>query len=142
MRERIDEVELKEFQVVVIAPSSASFIAQFLEHFGPFPFDIYGDPSRQLYKEQGTVTMQKWKLLSKALWGAVTGKVKNFLPNDENQKEFVKNSMKTQDVYIQGGTWLYDENGQVIWHHIDSSPEDHAKLDTVLQYMEKHNSKE
>lgn len=124
---------------MVIAPSSASFNKQFLEHFGPFPFEVFGDPSRQLYKEKGAVTMPKWKLLSKALWGAVTGGMKNILPKDQNQKAFVKKSMKTQDVFIQGGTWLYDEKEDVIWYHIDESPEDHAPLHTVFQHMDQYN---
>jgi len=142
LRERIDEVESQGFQVVVVAPSSASFNAQFLEHFGPFPFEIYGDPSRQQYKEQGTITLSKWKLISKALWGAVTRKMTGLFPKNKQQKEFVMKSMKSQDVYIQGGTWLYDENGDMIWQHIDESPEDHAQVDTVLQHIKRYNSKE
>ena len=51
--------------------------------------------------------MPKWKLLSKAAFGFITGKVKGFVPDNEKQKEFVMKSMKTQDVYIQGGTWLF-----------------------------------
>lgn len=138
MREQIDEIRSRGFQVVVIAPSKATFVGQFLEQFGPFPFEIYGDPSRKLYKEKGHVTMNKGKLLSKALIGAVTGKVKNFLPKEEGKRAFVKKSMKTQDVYIQGGTWMYDETGELIWHHVDATPEDHAKLSTVVQQIDNH----
>lgn len=127
--------------MVVIAPSKASFISQFLEQFGPFPFEIYGDPSRKLYKEKGHVTMAKGKLLTKALFGAVTGKVKGFLPKEQGKREFVKKSMKTQDVYIQGGTWIYDGKNNLIWRHIDSSPEDHADIDTVIQQLDQHQEK-
>ncbi|MCS0655659.1 AhpC/TSA family protein [Cytobacillus firmus] len=59
MRERINEVEAKGFQVIVIAPSKGTFISQFLEQFGPFPFPILGDPSREAYRGMGHKTMPK-----------------------------------------------------------------------------------
>jgi peroxiredoxin len=132
LRERVAEFEKRNIELVVIAPSKGSFVSQFLDSFGPFPFTIYGDPGREGYRQAGTVTMQKWKLLGKALFGFVTGKVKNFLPDEQGQKKFVQKSMKTQDVYIQGATFLYDEKGKVVWKHIDQSPEDHASIDTLL----------
>jgi peroxiredoxin len=137
LRERITEIEEKSFQVVAIAPSKGSFIQQFIDQFGPFPFPILGDPSREAYKGMGHKTMSKWKLLSKAGLGFITGQVKNFIPKDEKQKEFVMKSMKTQDVYIQGGTWLFSPQGTILWNHIDESPEDHAKISEVLNQMNK-----
>jgi peroxiredoxin len=136
LRERVEEFEKRDIQLVVIAPSKGSFVSQFLEAFGPFPFSIYGDPSREGYKQAGTVTMPKWKLLSKALFGFVTGKVKNFLPDEQGQKKFVQKSMKTQDVYIQGATFLFGEKGKVVWKHVDQSPEDHASIDTLLNKID------
>ncbi|WP_318247482.1 AhpC/TSA family protein [Rossellomorea aquimaris] len=136
MRERVEEFERREIQLIVIAPSKGSFVSQFLEQFGPFPFTIYGDPTRTGYKKAGTVTMPKWKLLSMALLGFVTGKVKNFFPDDSKQKQFVQKSMKTQDVYIQGATLLFNEKGKVVWKHIDESPEDHASIDTLLEKID------
>ena len=81
--------------------------------------------------------MPKWKLLAKAGFGFVTGQVKDFITKDGKQKEFVMKSMKTQDVYIQGGTWLYSADGELLWKHIDESPEDHAKIAEVLVQMKK-----
>ncbi|SFQ87063.1 AhpC/TSA antioxidant enzyme [Bacillus sp. cl95] len=135
MRERINEITEKGYQVIVIVPSKASFINQFLDHFGPYPFPIFGDPSRAAYRGMGHVTMLKWKLLLKAGLGFITGKVKNFFPEDSRQKEFVKKSMKTQDVFIQGGTWLFSSEGKLLWHHIDSSPENHASIDDVIHHI-------
>ncbi len=135
MRERIYEITEKGFQVVVIAPSKGTFIKQFLDEFGPYPFPILGDPSREAYKEMGHKTMPKWKLLAKAGFGFITGQVKGFIPSDQKQKEFVMKSMKTQDVYIQGGTWLFSPHGKILWNHIDESPENHAKIDDVLVKM-------
>ncbi|QOK27159.1 AhpC/TSA family protein [Cytobacillus oceanisediminis] len=136
LRERISELEARGFQVIVIAPSKGTFINQFLEQFGPFPFPIIGDPSREAYRGMGHKTMPKWKLLSKAAFGFITGKVKGFVPDNEKQKEFVMKSMKTQNVYIQGGTWLFSPQGKILWKHIDESPENHAKIADVLKKMD------
>lgn len=119
----------------MVAPSNATFIGQFLEAFGPFPFPIVGDPTRESYKQMGHATMPKWRLLSQAAFGFVFGKVKNFIPKDPDQKKVVLHSMKTSDVYIQGGTWLFSEDGKVIWKHIDQSPEDHAGIDEIIKQL-------
>lgn len=136
MRERISEFESRDFQVIAIAPSKGTFVKQFQEQFGEFPFAILGDPSRDAYKAMGHKTMPKWKLLAKAGFAFITGQVKGFFPADEKQKEFVKKSMKTQDVYIQGGTWLFSPEGKILWKHIDESPEKHAKIDDVLKQID------
>ena len=136
LRESVEKFNQRDVQVIIIAPSKGSFVAQFIEAFGPFPFPLYGDPKREGYRQAGTVTMAKWKLLSKALVGFVTGKVKNFFPDDESQKRFVQKSMKTQDVYIQGATFLFNDEGNVVWKHVDQSPEDHASLKTVIKMID------
>lgn len=46
--------------------------------------------------------------------------------------------MKTHDIYIQGGSWLFDEKGNILWNHIDTVPEDHASIETILKEMKKH----
>ncbi|WP_416150330.1 peroxiredoxin-like family protein [Salipaludibacillus sp. HK11] len=137
MREREDEIVNKGVQIIVIAPSKGSFINQFLDAFGPFPFPIYGDPKRQAYRGMGHETMPKLKLLAMASLGILTGKVKDFLPKEASEKSFVKKSMKTQDVYIQGGTWLFDENSKIVWKHVDKSPDDHATIDEIKGKLEK-----
>lgn len=135
MRERIDDIEQAGVRIYAVAPSNAKFIGQFLEAFGPFPFPIVGDPNRQAYRQMGHYTMPKWKLLSKAVFGFVFGKVENFIPKDPDQKKVALHSMKTSDVYIQGGTWLFSEEGKVIWKHIDQSPEDHAEMDKIVEQL-------
>jgi hypothetical protein len=64
---------------------------------------------------------------------------KAFISEDEKQKRLVQKAMKTHEIYIQGGTWLFDEEGDVLWNHIDTVPEDHASIDTILSEMEKVN---
>lgn len=137
LREQAENFTKLGVAIIVVAPSKAEFIKQFLEAFGPFPFPIVGDPKRAAYKGMGHQTMPKWKLLSMATFGFLTGKVKEFFPKDEHKKKFVLSSMKTQDVYIQGGSWLLSASGDVLWKHIDKSPQDHAKLSTIKKYIEK-----
>jgi hypothetical protein len=136
LRERVEEFDRRDIQLVVIAPSKGSFVSQFLEAFGPFPFTIYGDPSREGYKQAGTITVPKLKLLSKVLFGVITRKVRNIFPDEQGQKKFVQKSMKTQDVFIQGATLLYNEKGKVVWKHVDQSPEDHASIDDLLNKID------
>ncbi len=133
MREHHPELTATGFQVIVLTPSKREFLEKFIDAFGPYPFEIYGDPRRQLYRNMGHITMAKPKLLLKAAVGLLKGGTKAFMPADPSQKQIVQEAMKSQDIYIQGGTWIYDENGKVIWSHIDSSPEDHASISTILE---------
>lgn len=142
LRERVDEIKSPGVAVYVVAPHNADFIAKFLDAFGAYPFPVVGDPKRQAYREMGHRTMakmmEKWKLLSKALLGIISGKVKNFIPKEKQQKKVVLDSMRTQDVYIQGGSWLFTPDGKVVWKHIDESPEDHATVNEILHQMNEH----
>lgn len=79
--------------------------------------------------------MAKWKLLAKAAKGYLKGGAKAFLPEKEDQQTVVKEAMKTQDLYIQGGTWIFDDKGQVTWSHIDKAPEDHARITDILKQL-------
>ncbi|ADH98440.1 peroxiredoxin-like family protein [Salisediminibacterium selenitireducens] len=131
MREAHSDIEETGTKLVVVAPSNRSFIEQFTHLFGPFPYPIYGDPERQIYKHMQLKTMNKVKLLAMAGAAFASGKVKGFMPKKQAQKNFVMKSMKTQDVYIQGGAFLYDGEGKLLWKHIDQSPDDHAKINTI-----------
>ena len=135
MRERYQEVSATGYQVIIIAPSNRSFLEQFDEAFGPYPFPIYGDPDRALYREMGHVSMAKTKLLFTAGKALLKGGSKTFLPSDEKQQNLVKKAMKTHDIYIQGGSWLFNEQGEVIWSHVDTAPENHATIDQLLEQM-------
>lgn len=136
LRERYKELTATGYQVIVITPSIGAYLKEFVKTFGPFPFTVYGDPKRELYKGLGHVTMPKWKLLLKAAGLFATKGMKAFVPKDDEQKRLVQKAMKTHDIFIQGGTWIYDEKGKTIWSHIDSSPEDHATIDTILKKLQ------
>jgi hypothetical protein len=138
LRERYEELEATGYQVLIIAPSIQAYLEQFVQVFGPYPFTIYGDPERNLYREMGHHTMPKWKLLLQAGKAYLKHGSKAFLPEDDAQKKLVQKAMKTHDIYIQGGTWIYDEKGNVIWKHIDTEPADHASIDSILAVIKKH----
>ncbi|AOM81796.1 AhpC/TSA family protein [Salisediminibacterium beveridgei] len=133
MRQHHEELTPDDGSLLVIAPSKGQMVNQFNDLFGPFPFPIYGDPARSAYKGMNLKTMGKAKLLTMAGAAFVSGKVKGFIPDQKKQKDFVMKSMKTQDVYIQGGAWLFDDNKNVAYKHIDASPDDHAKIPTLIQ---------
>jgi peroxiredoxin len=135
LRERYEEITAADYQVIIITPSTRGYLEQFVQVFGPYPFPIYGDPERKLYREMGHQTMPKWKLLFQAGRAFIKHGNKAFLPSDEAQKQLVQKAMKTHDIYIQGGTWIYDETSKVIWKHIDTEPEDHASINTILKII-------
>jgi hypothetical protein len=138
LRDRYDEINNTGFQLIVIAPSIRSYLEKFDEAFGPFPFPIYGDPERALYRSMGHPTMNKSKLLLKAGVAFLKGGSKAFMPQDPSQQQLVKEAMKTHDIFIQGGSWIYNEKGNVLWSHIDQSPEDHATIDQLLMELRKY----
>ncbi|RSK27174.1 hypothetical protein EJF36_09945 [Bacillus sp. HMF5848] len=138
LRENYNEINETGYQTIIITPSKREFLEQFIEVFGPFPFQIYGDPKRNLYRQMGHQSMRKWKLLTQAGIAFMKHGKKAFMPENEAKKKLVQTAMKSQDIYIQGGTWVFNENGKVIWKHIDTEPEDHAAIDTILNVLKKY----
>ncbi|WP_456272725.1 peroxiredoxin-like family protein [Bacillus sp. AK031] len=137
MREHHGRLTEEGTQVIVIFPSNRSLLERFLDEFGPYPFQIFGDPDRTLFRSMGHKSMAKWKLLAKAGKAFIKGGKKAFLPEDEKQQKVVKESLNTQDIYIQGGSWLFSEKGEVMWSHVDESPEDHASIEELIHQVKK-----
>lgn len=135
LREQYQLLTEKGVQVIAITPSNGRFLEKFVDVFGPFPFLIYGDPDRKLYQKMGHKTMAKWKLLAIAGKAYLKHGKSAFIPEDEKQQEVVKKALKTHDIYIQGGTWIFDEEGNVIWSHVDQSPEDHATIEQIVKEL-------
>jgi hypothetical protein len=138
LREHYERLTAGGTQVIVIFPSNQSLLERFLDEFGPYPFQIFGDPKRILFRSMGHQSMAKWKLLAKAGKAFIKGGKKAFLPEDEKQREVVRESLNTQDIYIQGGSWLFDEKGEVLWSHVDESPEDHAAIDELVHHVKEN----
>ncbi|RSL31682.1 hypothetical protein D7Z54_19785 [Salibacterium salarium] len=137
MRENANIIQQqKGVKIVPIFPALVSLLSSFEETYGPYPFSLYADPEKEVFKGFGHQSMNKAKLLSKAALGVLTGQVKNLLPKDPEKKKVVKTSMQKSDVYIQGGTWLFDNNQQLKWKHIDESPEKHADISQIMNAIE------
>lgn len=135
LREQYKLLSKNGVQVIVISPSNRILLEKFINAFGPYPFSIYGDPDRVLYQKMGHKSMAKWKLLVKAGKAYLKSGKSAFIPQDEKQKKVVLAAMKTQDVYIQGGSWIFDEEGNTIWSHVDELPEDHATIEQIVNQL-------
>jgi hypothetical protein len=138
LRDQYQTIRETGYQVVIIAPSSGPFLEKFTAAFGPFPFMIYGDPERQLFRSMGHHSMNKGKLLLKAGMAYLKGGSKAFMPENATQQTLVKEALKTHDIFIQGGTWVFSESGSVLWSHKDDSPEDHATIETILHVLKSY----
>ncbi|MDQ0300756.1 hypothetical protein J2S78_003224 [Salibacterium salarium] len=133
MRENANIIqEDKGVKIVPVFPALVSLLSSFEEAYGPYPFLLYADPEKDVFKGFGHQNMNKVKLLSKAAAGVITGQVKHLLPKNPEKKKVVKTSMQKSDIYIQGGTWLFDNNQQLKWKHVDKSPEKHADVSEIL----------
>ncbi|CAM3915097.1 AhpC/TSA family protein [Alkalicoccus chagannorensis] len=138
MREQYENIRRAGGDLFVVFPSDTALVQEFMEAFGPLPFPVYTDPGRELYYDMGHVTMPKLKMLALVGAGALSGRLGPFLPKEETQRQVVMKSMKTQDVYIQGGTWIFDTSLQPIWRHIDPSPDKHASPEKIAEVFRQH----
>ncbi|WP_181186116.1 AhpC/TSA family protein [Alkalicoccus urumqiensis] len=125
-------------ELSVIAPSSGSVIKEFNRSFGPYPFSLYGDPKHEAYYDLGHIRMPKWKMAGMLAGGAATKRLPSFFPSEKRQKQFVTKSMRTQDVYLQGGAWIVDKDGELLYSHIDKNPMDHAPIDDMYRVLTNH----
>ncbi|MFC0238608.1 AhpC/TSA family protein [Fictibacillus phosphorivorans] len=139
MRESFEKFERLDVKVVVVAPANRDQIQEFLNVHGPFPFEIYGDPELDLYEEMGNHNMTTVKSMLSVGADLLKGEVKisDIVPKDKKERKHFLSAVKNQDVNIQGSSWLFDRNGDVLWKHMDDTPEDHAKVDEVLKQLRK-----
>ncbi|MBH0162545.1 AhpC/TSA family protein [Fictibacillus sp. 26RED30] len=139
MRESFEKFERLDVKVVVVAPANRDQIQEFLNVHGPFPFEIYGDPELDLYEEMGNHNMTTVKSMLSVGADLLKGEVKisDIVPKDKKERKHFLSAVKNQDVNIQGSSWLFDRNGNVLWKHMDDTPEDHAKVDEVLKQLRK-----
>ncbi|WP_280966593.1 peroxiredoxin-like family protein [Evansella cellulosilytica] len=132
MREHKADVQNMGVDIVAVIPAGSQHIRDFLHVFGPYPFQIFGDPNRHSYKglRLKRVSIGKsTKLISNYLF---SGRFREIFPKEKEQMKIVRQAMMKQDVYQLGGTWLLDTTGEVLWEHVDSDPSDHASISMVL----------
>ncbi|SFM04615.1 AhpC/TSA antioxidant enzyme [Salibacterium qingdaonense] len=139
MREHADDFQKKRgVKIITIFPASVTLLSQFEEAYGPYPFPLYADPDKEAFRGFGHQSMNRVKLLGKAILGSLTGKVKDMLPKEEEKRKVVKASMQKSDVFIQGGAWLFDADSRLRWQHVDDSPEHHASIEELKQAADKY----
>jgi hypothetical protein len=132
LRESADEIARHNVQIVAITPAAGTLIAKYIDAYGPYPFEVLGDPEQHAFEGLGHRVMPKWKLLGMAMIGFLTGRMKDFKPKEADKLAVVNESMQTSDIYQQGGTWLFNRKGDVLWKHIDETPGDHATIEQVF----------
>jgi hypothetical protein len=137
LRKSFDEFEALSVKVVIVSPADREQIEKFLEVHGPYPFNIYGDPQMNVYKEMGNHRFTTLKSLAYVGAGILSGKAKisDIIPKEEKKRELFFSAVKNQDVNVQGSAWLFDREGEVLWKHMDDSPKDHARLKEILKQV-------
>lgn len=137
MRESFEKFERSDVKVVIVSPANREQIQEFMNVHGPFPFEIYGDPELELYEEMGNHHMTTVKSMLSVGADLLKGEVKisDIVPKDKKERKHFLSAVKNQDVNIQGSSWLFDRNGEILWNHVDDTPEDHAKVEEVLKQL-------
>jgi hypothetical protein len=137
LRKSFDEFEARLVKVVIVSPADREQIEKFLEVHGPYPFNIYGDPQMNVYKEMGNHRFTTLKSLAYVGAGILSGKAKisDIIPKEEKKRELFFSAVKNQDVNVQGSSWLFDREGEVLWKHMDDSPKDHARVKEILKQV-------
>jgi peroxiredoxin len=137
LRKSFDEFEARSVKVVIVSPADREQIEKFLEVHGPYPFNIYGDPQMNVYKEMGNHRFTTLKSLAYVGAGILSGKarISDIIPKEEKKRELFFSAVKNQDVNVQGSSWLFDREGEVLWKHMDDSPKDHARVKEILKQV-------
>lgn len=133
MRKNAGAINNLGVSIAAIVPTEAEQIVEFLNVFGPYPFPMFGDPEQVAYRHLGHKHMAKWKFIAMTVFGLVSGRLKDLYPKDKDQKRVVQKAIRTQDVYLQGGTWLFSNTGEVLWKHLDSNPTDHPSIEEIVR---------
>ena len=125
--------------MVAVSPADRGQIEKFLDVHGPYPFEIYGDPELNVYREMGNHRFTTLKSLMYVGAGILSGKAKlsDIVPREEKKRELFFSAVKNQDVNVQGSSWLFDRDGEVLWKHLDDSPKDHARVKGILEQVRK-----
>ncbi len=125
----------RSVKVVIVSPADREQIEKFLEIHGPLPFNIYGDPKLNVYREMGNHRFTTLKSLAYVGAGILSGKAKisDIIPKEEKKRDLFFSAVKNQDVNVQGSSWLFDREGEILWKHMDDSPKDHARVREILK---------
>jgi hypothetical protein len=137
LRKSYEEFEARSVKIVIVSPADRDQVEKFLEVHGPYPFKIYGDPHLNVYREMGNHRFTTLKSLMYVGAGILSGKAKisDIIPKEEKKRELFFSAVKNQDVNVQGSSWLFSSEGEVLWQHKDDSPKDHARIKEILEQV-------
>ena len=136
MREHHDSIVKHGVTIIPVVPTNSAQIKQFLHVYGPYPFDILGDPQQVAYKTLGLRHVSVGKSLKVMTEYLLTGRIREIFPKDKEQMKIIKKAMTSQDVYQLGGTWLIEKTGEILWQHVDADPTDYVKIPQLLKILE------
>ncbi|MBY6037925.1 AhpC/TSA family protein [Fictibacillus nanhaiensis] len=138
MRKSYEEFKARSVKVVIVSPADREQIEKFFDVQGPFPFEIHGDPELNIYREFGNHRFTTLKSLMYVGAGILSGKAKlsDIVPKEEKKRELFFSAVKNQDVNVQGSSWLFSREGEVLWNHLDDSPKDHARVKEILKQID------
>ena len=137
MREYAEEIQSHDVELLAVCPADSAGIRQFLDAYGPYPFELMGDPELTTYRSLRHVRLSPLVSYLKAIQLLLTGQAKDLIPKDPAQLDLVRQAIKHQDVHIQGGAWLFDVTGRVLWKHIDKDAANHATIEQILEQIRK-----
>jgi hypothetical protein len=131
VRESYEQFKKRNVEIFIVTPHDEEYLTKYKDTLSSYPFPFYGDSTLTLYNNLGHQSLSKWKLFIHSVSSLFKG---NFtLPSNAQDKKAVKEAIKKSDVEVQGGAWLFDSNNEVVWHHIDKSPNDHADISTLIE---------
>lgn len=117
-------------KLVIIGCAPSKFISSFKSDL-KIPYEVYCDPKREIYLTLGL------------RHGAFSDKVKSPHIKSGMFKGIVKGialgvsgGLQLQGDFLQqGGCFIVKPNGEVLFSHIDESPQDHTPINTILNVI-------
>ncbi|EGD72940.1 hypothetical protein PTSG_04672 [Salpingoeca rosetta] len=121
---KVPQDHLGNVAVVVIGCAPHRFIAPFKKETN-FPFELYSDPDRNVYKSLGLKHAHASASKSEHMRSSV---VMGLL---QSTWRGLKSMRMQGDVKQQGGAFVVDQK-KLIFSHQDKSPDDHCPINTLL----------
>jgi hypothetical protein len=122
--ERKDEIDARGAQLIAIGNGHAHWAQAFIDETG-IDFPVYVDPSRQSYDAFG---MKR---------GALEGMGLRTLRHGRRARRAGFRQTATRGDPVQnGGVVVFDENGEVIYTHVEAETGDLADLDEVIAALD------
>lgn len=123
VRDRLADFEKRGVQVVGLAMCEPAVLKQYL-HESSWPFPIYCDPQRELYRALGLARTSWWRILSP---GSIFRYLKLIFQGGR-----VRSMYPGEDPLQLGGDFLIRRDRGIIWSYRSQEPTDRPKLEDIL----------